>query len=164
VAAVRTLNLLTTVENARVREGYIRSTTAGHARTSLLVPIPPLCRPIVHPPDRPGTPVRPSAFHRKEGVDGSSPSEGSARAPHAGAFSLSRSDRLADSALCGGYGAVYGAPAFETPPVHQPAGQRNGEQGDAELSSSWAVEYREAPRHARAIGAAARWRSAPVEA
>jgi hypothetical protein len=29
-----------------------------------------------------------ATFHGKEGVDGSSPSEGSAKAPHAGAFSF----------------------------------------------------------------------------
>jgi hypothetical protein len=40
--------------------------------------------------------------HGKEGVDGSSPSEGSAKVPHAGAFSLSRSDRLAPRRTCAG--------------------------------------------------------------
>jgi hypothetical protein len=30
----------------------------------------------------------PEKFHGKEGVDGSSPSEGSAKAPHVGAFSF----------------------------------------------------------------------------
>jgi len=51
--------------------------------------------------------------HGKEGVDGSSPSEGSAKSPLVG---NSCSARLARSALCGGYGAVYGAFAFRTPP------------------------------------------------
>jgi len=35
----------------------------------------------------------PETFHGKEGVDGSSPSEGSAKAPHAGLFV---SDRFAE--------------------------------------------------------------------
>jgi hypothetical protein len=57
-------------------------------------------------PLRPATTgcVRP--FHGKEGVDGSSPSEGSAKAPQPGLF---LSDRLVDRADCPRYGAVYGA-------------------------------------------------------
>src|SRR5207247_7928752 len=51
-------------------------------------------------------------LHGKEGVDGSSPSEGSAKTPETGAFARSRSDRLAPGRACGGYGAVYGAFAF----------------------------------------------------
>ena len=47
------------------------------------------------------------SLHGKEGVDGLSPSEGSARARKAGLL-LSRS--LARSTPCGGYGALYGAP------------------------------------------------------
>src|SRR6266536_6237970 len=47
------------------------------------------------------------SFDGKEGVDGSSPSEGSAKAPHVGAFSLSRSDRLAQRRPYRRYGAVY---------------------------------------------------------
>jgi hypothetical protein len=48
----------------------------------------------------------------KEGVDGSSPSEGSAKMPHVGAFAyvFSRSE-----ALWGTDGAVYGAFASTTP-------------------------------------------------
>ncbi len=48
----------------------------------------------------------PETFHGKEGVDGSSPSEGSAKVPHNGAFF---SDRLAGSRTWGRYGALYGA-------------------------------------------------------
>src|SRR6266516_2387462 len=44
-----------------------------------------------------------STFHGKEGVDGSSPSEGSAKAPHAGFFF---SDRFADYGTWGRYGAL----------------------------------------------------------
>jgi hypothetical protein len=48
----------------------------------------------------------PRRAHGKEGVDGSSPSEGSAKAPQSGLL-LSRS--LARSTSCGRYGAFYGA-------------------------------------------------------
>src|SRR6266511_3918268 len=48
----------------------------------------------------------PQEIHGKEGVDGSSPSEGSAKVPHNGAFF---SDRLAGSRTWGRYGALYGA-------------------------------------------------------
>src|SRR6266496_1866543 len=47
-----------------------------------------------------------SELNGKEGVDGSSPSEGSAKAPHNGVFV---SDQLAGSRTWGGYGALYGA-------------------------------------------------------
>src|SRR6266516_76532 len=53
-----------------------------------------------------------STFHGKEGVDGSSPSEGSAKAPHAGFFF---SDRFADYGTWGRYGALYGAFRSRTP-------------------------------------------------
>jgi hypothetical protein len=45
-------------------------------------------------------------FHGKEGVDGSSPSEGSAKAPQSG---LLRSGALAWSTTCDEHGALYGA-------------------------------------------------------
>jgi hypothetical protein len=48
----------------------------------------------------------PESFHGKEGVGGSSPPEGFAKAPQNGAFSVTR---LAESSACGGYGALYGA-------------------------------------------------------
>ena len=51
----------------------------------------------------------PELFHGKEGVDGSSPSEGSAKAPQIGAFVWRE---LARSPACGGYGALYGAFRF----------------------------------------------------
>src|SRR5436190_23757808 len=56
--------------------------------------------------------LRPEA-HGKERVAGSSPSEGSAKAPPP---ALSRSGRLAQRRACGGYGAVYGAFKLRTPP------------------------------------------------
>src|SRR5512133_804307 len=48
----------------------------------------------------------PKAAHGKEGVDGSSPSEGSAKAPHNGFFV---SDQVAGCRTWGRYGALYGA-------------------------------------------------------
>ncbi len=48
----------------------------------------------------------PRGVHGKEGVDGSSPSEGSAKAPHAGLF---LSAAFARSPACARYGALYGA-------------------------------------------------------
>jgi len=47
------------------------------------------------------------SLHGKEGVDGSSPSEGSAKAPHNGAFCFG--SRFAGSRTWGRYGALYGA-------------------------------------------------------
>src|SRR5207249_10434418 len=46
----------------------------------------------------------PATFHGKEGVDGSSPLEGSAKAAHTGLF---LSGQFADSGTCGRYGALY---------------------------------------------------------
>src|SRR5207249_1226372 len=54
----------------------------------------------------------PFGSHGKEGVDGSSPSEGSAKPPHDGLFV---SDRFADSRTWGRYGALYGAFRSKTP-------------------------------------------------
>ncbi len=48
----------------------------------------------------------PEKFHGKEGVDGSSPSEGFQKACTAAAY---RAEPLAPSSTCGGYGALYGA-------------------------------------------------------
>ena len=52
-------------------------------------------------------------FHGKEGVDGSSPSEGSAKAPPHIGFSCPK--ELARSPAFSGYGAVYGAFRFRAP-------------------------------------------------
>jgi hypothetical protein len=43
----------------------------------------------------------PEKFHGKDGVDGSSPSEGSAKAPHVGAFSLSARCSCCGVTRCG---------------------------------------------------------------
>jgi hypothetical protein len=57
----------------------------------------------------------------KEGVDGSSPSEGFAKPPQVGAF---RSGRLALCRTCGGYGAVHGGLAHATRPLTRGRGGR----------------------------------------
>jgi hypothetical protein len=55
----------------------------------------------------------PFGAHGKEGVDGSSPSEGSAKVPHT---RFLFSDRLADSGTWPRYGALYGAFRSRKPP------------------------------------------------
>jgi hypothetical protein len=72
----------------RVRDGYIRESTCGHARALPTHAHRPICRRNVIASARPCPPVPPGNLHGKEGVDGSSPSEGSAKAPHIGAFSV----------------------------------------------------------------------------
>src|SRR5438132_13041674 len=48
----------------------------------------------------------PFGFHGKEGVDGSSPSEGSAKVPQSGTFFFGRTCEIP---ACGRYGALYEA-------------------------------------------------------
>jgi hypothetical protein len=67
-------------------------------------------------PNGPPTMARPALLaqlvehlHGKEGVSGSSPEEGSAKAPQTGVFQVSQ---LAPEPTCSGYGAVYGAFRF----------------------------------------------------
>src|SRR5206468_9341848 len=59
-----------------------------HARARQTCRYGKICRRNVIASARPCTPVPPQNLHGKEGVDGSSPSEGSAKAPHVGAFSF----------------------------------------------------------------------------
>jgi hypothetical protein len=47
-----------------------------------------ICRRIVPAGARPCPPIPPLNLHGKEGVDGSSPSEGSAKTPHVGTFPI----------------------------------------------------------------------------
>jgi hypothetical protein len=61
----------------------------------------------------------PERFHGKEGVDGSSPSEGFAKAPQ---IALFLSARLARAPVCGRYGAAYGAFSLETSPGKRQTG------------------------------------------
>src|SRR6266498_3167073 len=60
----------------RVRDGYISLDTRGHARTLKTQREVSVCRENVIASARPCTPVPPQNLHGKEGVDGSSPSEG----------------------------------------------------------------------------------------
>ena len=62
---------------ARVRDGYIRSSTRGHTRARPTRPEGSFCRRNVIASARSCPPVPPLNLHGKEGVDGSSPSEGS---------------------------------------------------------------------------------------
>ena len=70
------LSVLRTDNRLRVRDGYIRSTTRGYARTRLTRRNAPICRSNAIFDARPCTRVPPENLHGKEGVDGSSPSEG----------------------------------------------------------------------------------------
>jgi hypothetical protein len=66
------------IDNApRVRDGYIRLGTRGHARARSTRFEAPICRKNVTASVRTCSPVPASNLHGKEGVDGSSPSEGS---------------------------------------------------------------------------------------
>jgi len=65
---------------ARVRDGYISESTRGHPRALTTRTHPPICRPN-------------TIANGKEGVDGSSPSEGFALSPAQQAFSLSAKAR-----------------------------------------------------------------------
>ena len=71
--------LVLQTENApRVRDGYVSLSTYGHGRALPRRAERPICRTNVIASDRACTPLPPQNFHGKEGVDGSSPSEGSA--------------------------------------------------------------------------------------
>ena len=61
--------------------GYISSDTRGHARALPTRLECPICRTNVLAHDPACTPLPPPNFHGKEGVDGSSPSEGFAEEP-----------------------------------------------------------------------------------
>ena len=61
----------------RVRDGYITPSAGGHTRALLATRLRgPICRTNVLANDRTCTPLPPQNLHGKEGVDGSSPSEG----------------------------------------------------------------------------------------
>jgi hypothetical protein len=86
-------------------------TTRVHTRVRYRCLIPPACGAFV-PSETRACPRFPRRnLNSKEGVDGSSPSEGSAKAPESALF---LSARLARAPVCGGYGAVYGAFSSET--------------------------------------------------
>ena len=83
IAPVHALLLLVlqTGNEPRVRDGYIGLSTRGHARARETRDKSPICRNNVIASDRPCPPVPPRNLHGKEGVDGSSPSEGSYESP-----------------------------------------------------------------------------------
>jgi len=83
------LLVLETDNEPRVRDGYIRLSTRGHARTLETRREGPICRGNVAASARPCPPVPPQNLHGKEEVDGSSPSEGSAKVQHVGALAFS---------------------------------------------------------------------------
>ena len=76
---------------ARTQNGHIRNDTRVASRRIRGALIRPICRKNCVASDRACTPVTPGNLHGKEGVDGSSPSEGSAKAPQNGAFCLTGS-------------------------------------------------------------------------
>jgi hypothetical protein len=63
----------------RTQDGHIRNDTRDVSRRTPSVPTKPNCRRKCVPSDRACTRVTPGNLHGKEGVDGSSPSEGSKR-------------------------------------------------------------------------------------
>ena len=73
-----------TDNKTRVRDGYIRPGTRGHARALETRLEDPICRRKCVASDRTCTRVRPRNLHGKEGVDGSSPSEGFGESPAKG--------------------------------------------------------------------------------
>ena len=76
----RPLSVRQTDNSSRVRDGYIRSSKCGHARAHETRDGTPICRSNVVRRDRACTPIPSQNLHGKEGVDGSSPSEGSQKA------------------------------------------------------------------------------------
>jgi hypothetical protein len=70
------LYVLQTDNTRRVRDGYISESTSGHARALATRSAEAICRTNVLANDRACAPVPSQNLHGKEGVDGSSPSEG----------------------------------------------------------------------------------------
>jgi hypothetical protein len=87
-AQLRLLCVSRTDNAPRVRDGYISESTRGHTRALPTHSDRPICRTNVPANDRACTPVPPQNFHGKEGVGGSSPPEGSEKAPQIAAFSV----------------------------------------------------------------------------
>jgi hypothetical protein len=70
-------NVVIVVNDARTQNGHIRNDTRDVSRRLSRAEIGPFCRGKCVANDRPCTRLTLSDFHGKEGVDGSSPSEGS---------------------------------------------------------------------------------------
>jgi hypothetical protein len=66
---------------SRVRDGYTSESTAGHARALATHGQPRTCRTNVAATDRACKQLPPPNLHGKEGVNGSSPSEGFEKIP-----------------------------------------------------------------------------------
>ncbi len=104
--------VVSAVNYPRTQNGHIRNDTRDVSRRMLPGPDMLISRRNCAEDDRACTRVTRRNLHGKEGVDGSSPSEGSAKSPLRGVF---LSARLADRPGCGGYGAFYGAFRSRTP-------------------------------------------------
>jgi hypothetical protein len=76
ICARSPLYVLRTGNVPRVRDGYISESTRGHTRARPTHREDAICRKNVVASARACTPVPPRNLHGKEGVDGSSPSEG----------------------------------------------------------------------------------------
>ena len=70
------LSVLQWDNSPRVRDGYASLSTPGHVRSLLTRREQPVCRTNAPANDRACTPVPSQNLHGKEGVDGSSPTEG----------------------------------------------------------------------------------------
>jgi hypothetical protein len=70
------LRVVKTDNEPRVRDGYMSPSTCGHPRAQLANAERWICRRKALTDDRACTRVTLPNFHGKEGVDGSSPSEG----------------------------------------------------------------------------------------
>src|SRR5262249_2831032 len=76
------------VNSPRTQNGHIRNDTGDASRRIWTAFSSPSCRRKCAANDRACTRVTLQNLHGKEGVSGSSPEEGSAKAPHNGAFCL----------------------------------------------------------------------------
>ena len=91
-----TFSVVGTGNKPRTQNGHIRNDTRDVLRR---IPAPSngaICRRKCVASERACTPVTLPNFHGKEGVDGSSPSEGYAKAPHNGAFCFGSSCRFSN--------------------------------------------------------------------
>jgi hypothetical protein len=91
----------------RTQNGHIRNDTRDASRRIPDAWIGPICRRNCVADDRACTRVTPRNLHGKEGVGGSSPPGGSAKAPQTGVFC---SAELAEPPVCGGSGAPLWSP------------------------------------------------------
>src|SRR4030095_3551497 len=82
--------------NARTQNGHIRNDTRDVSRRIFTACNSPICRRNCVASDRACTRVTPRNLHGKEGVDGSSPSEGSAKAQHNALFHFGSTCRLSN--------------------------------------------------------------------